>query len=87
MGAIRAQRNAPWDGAFADSPFEPLRYERFAESITVGPDRLLDMYSTTSSLAAIEPEERDGALREVRPLLDGSFLLPLRHGLAWTRLT
>ena len=77
----------PWDGAFADSPFEPLRYERFAESITVGPDRLLDMYSTTSSLAALEPDERVSPLAEVRALLTGSFRLPLRHELAWTRLT
>ena len=82
-----SQRNVPWDGAFADSPFEPLRYECFAESITVGPDRLLEMYSTTSSLAALEPDERVALLTEVRALLTGSFRLPLRHELAWTRLT
>jgi ubiquinone/menaquinone biosynthesis C-methylase UbiE len=81
-----SQRNLPWDGAFAESPFEELRYERFEESITVGPDRLLEMYSTTSSLAALDADERMSLLTKVRALLTGSFALSLKHELAWTRL-
>ena len=32
-----AQRNAPWDDSFVESPFEPLRYERFEEAIASTP--------------------------------------------------
>ena len=58
-----AQRNAPWDGAFDASPFEPLRYERFEEAIDVSPDELLELYSTTSSLAAHLVRRAGRALR------------------------
>jgi SAM-dependent methyltransferase len=81
-----SQRNAPWDGFFASSPFEPLRYERFEEAIMVGPDDLLELYSTTSSLAALEPDERTALFAKVRPLLGGEYLLPIEHELTWTRL-
>ena len=81
-----AQRNAPWDGAFDESPFEPLRYERFEEAIDVSPDELLELYSTTSSLAAISTDERTELFAQVRPLLDGVYRLPIKHELAWTRL-
>jgi ubiquinone/menaquinone biosynthesis C-methylase UbiE len=81
-----SQRNLPWDGAFDESPFEALRYERFEESITVGPDRLLEMYSTTSSIAALDSGERMSLLTAVRALLTGPLRLPLKHELAWTRL-
>ena len=84
---FRAQRRPSWDDAFLDSRFQPLRYERFVDSITVGPDELLDLYATTSSLAAIEPEERDALFASVRPLLEPTYLLPLKHGLTWTRLS
>jgi SAM-dependent methyltransferase len=81
-----AQRKPRWDDAFADSPFEPLRYERFEDAITVDPDALLELYSTTSSLAAISHEERDALFGEVRTLLAGPYRLPLKHELTWTRL-
>jgi len=81
-----AQRNPPWDNRFDDSPFEPLQYERLTESIVVEPDELLEMYSTTSSLAAISREEREAIFAKVRPLLAGSYRLPLKHELTWTRL-
>ncbi|HEY6835198.1 MAG TPA: class I SAM-dependent methyltransferase [Gaiellaceae bacterium] len=79
-------RRPPWDDAFADSPFEPLRQERNEEEITVDPDELLILYSTTSSLAAMPEDEREGLFARVRPLLAGSYRLPLRHELTWTRL-
>jgi SAM-dependent methyltransferase len=80
------QRNPPWDDRFEDSPFEPLQYERLTEAIVVEPDELLEMYSTTSSLAAISREEREALFGQVRPLLAGPYRLPLKHELTWTRL-
>jgi SAM-dependent methyltransferase len=78
-------RRPPWDDAFAGPPFEPLEYERDDDELTVGPDELLAMYSTTSSLAALPEEERNALFARVRPLLGDSYRLPLRHELAWTR--
>jgi SAM-dependent methyltransferase len=79
-------RRPPWDDAFAESPFEPLRYERSTEALTVSTDELLTLYSTTSSLAALSGEERAALFARVRPLLGESYRLPLRHELTWTRL-
>ena len=81
-----AQRNPPWDDGFDDSPFELLQYERLTEAIVVEPDELLELYSTTSSLAAISREEREAIFAAVRPLLAGPYRLPLKHELTWTRL-
>jgi SAM-dependent methyltransferase len=81
-----AQRNPPWDDRFDESPFEPLRYERLEEAIVVEPDQLLELYSTTSSLAAIPREEREAIFAAVRPLLAGPYRLPLKLELTWTRL-
>jgi SAM-dependent methyltransferase len=79
-------RRAPWDDAFDGSPFEPLHYERADDELTADVDTLLTLYSTTSSLAALPPEERASLFERVRPLLDGPYRLPLRHELVWTRL-
>ena len=84
---FRAQRRPPWDDAFAASPFEPLRQERAVDELTVGTDELLALYSTTSSLAAIDSAERAALFARVRPLLAGPFRLPLKHELTWTRLS
>ena len=81
-----SQRRTSWDDAFADSPFEPLRYERFEETMVIGPDELLELYSTTSSLAALARDERRALFVKVRALLAGPYSLPLKHELAWTRL-
>ena len=83
----RPQRRPPWDDAFAGSPFEPLRYERREDALTAGPDELLTLYSTTSSLAALPEHERGALFARVRPLLAGQYRLPLRHELTWTRLS
>jgi SAM-dependent methyltransferase len=79
------QRRPPFQGAFEASPFEPLRSERFEEEITVDADRLLALHSTTSALAALESEERTALLVEARRHLDGSYHLPIKHTLNWTR--
>ena len=80
------QRRPAWDDAFAGSPFEPLRYERADDELAVDVDMLLTLYSTTSSLAALPPDERAVLFERVRPLLAGPYRLPLRHELVWTRL-
>jgi SAM-dependent methyltransferase len=80
------QRPTPWDRAFHNSPFEPLRREYFAEELDVDTETLLAMYSTTSSLASLLDEERAGLFDRVRPLLADSYRLPVKHELTWTRL-
>jgi SAM-dependent methyltransferase len=79
------QRRPPWQDAFEDAPFEPLHSERFEEEVTVDPDRLLALYSTTSALAALTSDERTVLLADVRRLLDGPYRLPIYHHLNWTR--
>jgi SAM-dependent methyltransferase len=76
----------PWDEAFVDSPFEPLRRERFEEAMEVDPDALLELYSTTSSMAALPDAERDDLIAAVRAKLTGPYRLPIKHELTWTRL-
>ncbi len=82
----RSQRRPPWDDAFAASPFGPLHYERAEDELTVDPEALLALYSTTSSLASLPPDERTALFAGVRPHLTGPYRLPLRHELVWTRL-
>lgn len=81
-----AQRPKPWDDAFDDSPFEPLQREEFTQELTVDADLLLAMYSTQSSFAVLPEDERTELLARVRPQLSGTYRLPIRHQLTWTRL-
>jgi SAM-dependent methyltransferase len=81
------QRRPRWDSAFESSPFDPLRYEHFEEEDTVDVDTLLTLYSTTSALAALQDDRRVALLSEVRTHLAGPYRLPIKHELAWTRLT
>jgi SAM-dependent methyltransferase len=83
---VRTERNPPWDDAFDDSPFEPLTSERFEDELIVDPDRLLELYSTTSAMASMPNEERAALFARVRPHLAGPYRLPVRHELVWTRL-
>ena len=86
MAALPAQRRPPWRDAFDGSPFEPLQVERDSDEITIDPDELLTLYSTTSSLATLPADEREALFARVRPLLAGPYRLPLKHDLTWTRL-
>ena len=82
----QAQRRPSWDDAFADSPFEPLQVKQVEDELTVGPDELLEMYSTTSSLAQLPGSDRAELFARVRPHLGAEYRLPLKHELTWTRL-
>ena len=68
------------------SPFQRPRDEAYAWERTVQAETLLELYSTTSSLAALSPEERAVLLSELRPLLEPVYRLPIRTELVWTRL-
>lgn len=81
-----SQRRPPWHEAFGSEPFEPFRLERAEDELTVDPHELLTLYSTTSALASLDPEERLDLFARVLPLLEGPYRLPLKHELRWTRL-
>ena len=81
-----AQRPEPWYDVFDDSAFEPLRQEEFVQDLTVDPETLLAMYSTQSSFAVLPDDERSTLFKRVRPLLSGTYRLPIKHELTWTRL-
>ena len=81
-----AQRPGPWHDAFDDAPFEPLRQEAFVQELSVDPDLLLAMYSTQSSFAVLPDADRTALFDRVRPLLSGTYRLPIKHELTWTRL-
>jgi SAM-dependent methyltransferase len=81
-----AQRPKPWDDAFDDSPFERLQREEFTQELTVDADLLLTMYSTQSSFAVLPEGERTELFARARPLVSGTYRLPVRHQLTWTRL-
>jgi SAM-dependent methyltransferase len=86
---VRSQheRREPWDGAFVGSAFEPLRAERFADELpSLEPHALLELYSTTSSIAALPSGERAALVAAVLPLLEGPYRLPIRVELTWSRL-
>jgi SAM-dependent methyltransferase len=82
----RAETVETWPDAFRGSAFEPLRVETFGAELVVDADRLLEMYSTTSSLAALPRAEREALMADVRPLFSGTYRLPITVELTWTRL-
>jgi ubiquinone/menaquinone biosynthesis C-methylase UbiE len=83
----RAATVETWREAFARSAFEPLRDETFASDLTVDAETLLSLYQTTSSIAALPEGEREALAAELRRLLDGPYVLPVRVELTWTRLS
>ena len=82
----RAASVETWRDAFARSAFEPLRDETFASELTVDGETLLSLYQTTSSIAALPEAARAALAAELRALLDGPYVLPVRVELTWTRL-
>ena len=82
----RAEAVEVWPDVFAESAFEPLRFEGFGWKLSVSADRLLEMYATTSSIASLPEDERVALLERVRPLIADRYVLPIKVELTWTRL-
>jgi SAM-dependent methyltransferase len=83
----RADAVDTWRKAFARSAFEPLRDESFSWERTVDAETLLSLYQTTSSIAVMPVQDRQAMVSELRPLLEGPYVLPIRVELTWTRLS
>lgn len=75
-----------WRGAFDGSPFEPPREERLRGETTRSAEELATLYCSTSSIASLDPAEREELHRRLVGLLDGEYRLPVEVELVWTRL-
>ena len=82
----RAEAVETWRDVVGASAFEPLRDETFRWELHVDGNTLLDLYQTTSSIAALPEEERQSLLAKLRPLLGDSYTVPVGTDLTWTRL-
>lgn len=83
----RAGMVETWREAFARSDFEPLQDEEFSWELPVDAEMLLSLYRTISTLASLPARERESLAAELRPLLLGPYVLPIRAVLTWTRLS
>lgn len=75
-----------WPAAFEGSRFEPLRKEEFRRELTLTPAQVVALYSTVSGLASLDHAEREDVERRLGELLEGSYRLPVKTELHWTRL-
>ena len=75
-----------WRGGFEGSPFEPPREERLRGETTRSAEELATLYCSTSSIASLDPEEREALRRRLVELLEGEYRLPVEVELVWTRL-
>jgi ubiquinone/menaquinone biosynthesis C-methylase UbiE len=75
-----------WRGAFEGSPFEPPREERLRGEATRSAEELATLFCSTSSIASLEPAEREALRGRLVDLLDGEYRLPVEVELVWTRL-
>lgn len=82
----RAEAVSTWREVLGASSFEPLRHETFGWELHADVDMLLDLYQTTSSIAALPEEERQSLVTKLRPLLGDSYTVPVHTELTWTRL-
>jgi ubiquinone/menaquinone biosynthesis C-methylase UbiE len=75
-----------WRGALDASPFEPPREERLRGETTRSAEELATLFCSTSSIASLEPAEREALRGRLVDLLDGEYRLPVEVELVWTRL-
>jgi ubiquinone/menaquinone biosynthesis C-methylase UbiE len=75
-----------WRDAFDGSPFEPPREERLRGEVTRSAEELATLFCSTSSIASLDPAEREDLRARVLLLLSGEYRLPLEVELVWTRL-
>jgi SAM-dependent methyltransferase len=75
-----------WRGAFEGSAFEPPREERIRGETTRSAEELATLYCSTSSIASLDPPEREALRGRLVDLLEGEYRLPVEVELVWTRL-
>ena len=75
-----------WRGAFDGSPFEPPREERLRGETTRSAEELATLFCSTSSIASLDPAERESLRGRLIDLLSGEYRLPVEVELVWTRL-
>ena len=75
-----------WRGAFDGSPFAPPREERLRGETTRSAEELTTLFCSTSSIASLDPAEREALRRRLLDLLSGEYRLPVEAELVWTRL-
>jgi hypothetical protein len=73
-------------GAFDGSPFEPPWEERLQAETTRSAEDLATLYCSTSSIASLDPAEREELRGRLVGLLSGEYRLPVEVELVWTRL-
>src|SRR5207253_88614 len=66
-----------WRGALDDSPFEPPREERLRGETTRSTEELATLFCSTSSIASLDPAEREALRRRLLGLLEGEYRLPV----------
>jgi len=79
-------KSGAWRGAFEDSPFEPLRDERFPRELAYGADQVVSLSLSISSVASMHEDERAELGRKLRGLFEGRRTFRLTTELTWTRL-
>jgi len=75
-----------WRGAFDGSVFEPPREERLSGETTRSGEELATLFCSTSSIASLDPAEREALRGRLIGLLAGEYRLPVEVELVWTRL-
>jgi ubiquinone/menaquinone biosynthesis C-methylase UbiE len=74
-----------WRGALDGSPFEPPREERLRDEATRSAEELATLFCSTSSIASLDPAEREALRRRLVDLLSGDYRLPVEVELVCTR--
>jgi hypothetical protein len=71
--------------SFSDPRFAPLAEEEFVRSELLSGREVVDLFTTTSSIASLAPGERDAVKRTLLPLLEATYRLRIVTALHWTR--
>jgi SAM-dependent methyltransferase len=71
--------------SFSDPRFAPLAEEEFVRSELLSGREVVDLFTTTSSIASLAPGERDAVKQTLLPLLGATYRLRIVTALHWTR--
>src|SRR4051812_29196322 len=82
--AARAEK-ADHVADFAGSPFGRLEFEAFEQRRQLSGAEVINLYSTTSAVASLPPDERDELKQKLLALLDAEYLLRITTVLYWGR--